>query len=255
MLGLTPQVRAKVKLDREVVTTEAIAAALEHRVYGPDVDQDQVRQGCEYALEVGVAAVVCRPDQLAIVAGQLAGTPTATVTALAFNDRSRQHDPADLAAEAQELVWAGAAEVALIVAPGLDGAGCLHLVREQLTAVVEAAQPQGGKVRVLLDTTLASKDQMKACTALVGAGGPTLVQGGTYSGDRASFSQIEAMRHALPAEVLLKWTQPLRSVEMMLVCLSLGVDRFNGDIPTLLKSAERSSQLAPLMLPIHGVDF
>jgi hypothetical protein len=42
---------------------------------------------------------------------------------------------------------------------------------------------------------------------------------------------------------------------MMLVCMALGVNRFNGDIPTLLAEAKRSSQYAPLMLPIHGVDF
>jgi hypothetical protein len=47
----------------------------------------------------------------------------------------------------------------------------------------------------------------------------------------------------------------VRSIEMMLLCMSLGVGRFNGDIPVLLAAAKRSSQLGPLMLPIYGVDF
>jgi hypothetical protein len=96
---------------------------------------------------------------------------------------------------------------------------------------------------------------MTACTALVGTSGAALVQGGSFRGDRATFSQIETMRGILPFPVLLKWTQPIRSVEMMLVCMALGVNRFNGDIPTLLADAKRSSQSAPLMLPIYGVDF
>jgi deoxyribose-phosphate aldolase len=244
-----------VLLERDEVTRESLAGALEHRLYGPEVDQGQLRRGCDYAAEAGLAAVLCRPEHVARAARRLTGTGVAAVTALAFHDATRQQDPADLAGEALELVAAGAAEVALVVAPGLDGQGCLHLIGEQVQAVVEAVTPQHRKVRVLLNTTDASKDQMRACTALVGAAGPTLVQGGSFHGDRATFSQIEAMRHAMPNDVLLKWTQPLRSVEMMLVCMALGVNRFNGDVPTLVKAAKRSSQLGPLMLPIYGVDF
>lgn len=251
----TEWLRARVPLDREVVTRESFADALEHRLYGADVDQGELRRGCDYAAEVGLAAVLCRPEHVAIAARRLLGSGVATVAPLALHDAARQRDPAALAAEALELVAAGAAQVALTVDPGLDGEGGLHLVREQVAAVIEAVAPQGGKLRVLLNTTNACKAQVRECTALVGARGPTLVQGGSFRGDRTTFSQIEAMRHALPAGVLLKWAEPVRTVEMMLLCMSLGVTRFNGDIPTLLAAAKRSSQLGPLMLPISGVDF
>jgi deoxyribose-phosphate aldolase len=251
----TAWIRARVALDREVVTPDSVAAALEHRLHGPDVDQGQLRRGCDYAAEMGLAAVLCRPEHVATAARRLTGSGTATVTAVAFHDSTvRHHDPVDLAAEALGLVEAGASEVALIVAPGLDGE-CLHLISEQVAAVVEAVTPEARQVRVLLNTTEASKEQMSDCTAVVAARGAALVQGGSFHGDRATFSQVEAMRLALPPDVLLKWTQPLRSIEMMLVCMALGVNRFNGDIPELLKSARRSSQRAPLLLPIYGVDF
>ena len=246
---------SRVLLERDVLTRESLAASLEHRLYGLEVDQGQLKRGCDYAGEVGLGAGLCRPEHVATAARRLTGTGVAAVTALAFHDSTRQQDPADLAVEALELICAGASEVALIVAPGLDGEGCLNLIREQVQAVVEAVGPQHRKVRVLLNTTDASKDQMRACTALVGAAGPTLVQGGSFHGDRATYSQIEAMRDALPTDVLLKWTQPVRSVEMLLVCMALGVNRFNADIPALLTAAKRSAQLGPLMLPINGVDF
>jgi deoxyribose-phosphate aldolase len=251
----TEWLQARVLLDREVVTRESLADALEHRLYGAHVDQGEVRRGCDYAAEVGVAAVLCRPEHVAIAARRLLGSGTATVTPLALHDAALQRDPAALAREALELVAAGADQVALTVEPGLDRQGCLHLVSEQVAAVVEAVTPQGGKVRVLLNPTHATKHLVRACTTLVGTRGPTLVQGGSFRGSRATFSQVEAMRHALPADVLLKWAEPVRSVEMMLLCMSLGVGRFNGDIPMLLAAAKRSSQLGPLMLPIYGVDF
>ncbi|KRF22692.1 hypothetical protein ASG95_08940 [Phycicoccus sp. Soil803] len=251
----SPWMRARVLLDREVVSRETVAGALEHRLFGPEVDRGRFQRGCDYAADAGLAAVVCRPEHVSIAARRLLGSSTATVTTLGFHDTTRLQDPADLAAEALELVAAGASEVALVVAPGLDRQGCLHLVQEQVEAVVDAVAPAGGKVRVMLNTTDTSKEQMTECTALVGGLGPSLVQGGSFRGDRATFSQIEAMRHCLPDRVLLKWTQPLRSVEMMLVSMALGVDRFNGDIPALLESAKRSTRIAPLKLPVHGVDF
>jgi deoxyribose-phosphate aldolase len=145
--------------------------------------------------------------------------------------------------------------VALIVAPGLADGGCLNLIREQVCAVVEVVTPRGASLRVLLNITGITRPQVGDYSAAAAHGGASLVQGGSFRGDRATFTQIEAMRDALPVAVLLKWTQPVRSVEMMLVAMALGVDRFNGDVPALLTSAKRSSEWGPLMLPIYGVDF
>ena len=249
-------IRARTRLEREVVTTGCIAARLEHRLHGPEVDHEDLIRECGYAAEAGLAAVLCRPEHVAAAAGQVAGTATAAVTALAFLDPTASlHAPMALAAEGADLIFAGAAEVALIVAPGLDGAGCLHLISEQVHAVVESVTPLGGKLRVLLNTTDMTHEEVGSCTAVVGGLGAWLVQGGSFHGDRATFRQVETMREALPSEVLLKWTQPVRSVEMMLVCMALGVDRFNGDIPALLRSAKRSSEIAPLMVPVYGADF
>ena len=252
----TPSIGGRVALEREIPNTDSLAGALEHRLYGADVDTGHLRRGCDYAAEVGLAAVLCRPEHVTTAARRLTGTGVATVTALAFHDApTRRRDPAELAAEARMLVSAGASEVALTISPGVEHQGCRHLIAEQLQAVVEAVTPEHRKVRVMLNMDDASKEQMSACTQLVGSGGAWLVQGGSFRSDRATFSQIEAMRHSLPEDVLLKWTHPLRSVPMMLVCMALGVNRFNGDSRALLESARQSLKLGPLMVPVYGVDF
>ena len=252
----TTWIKARTRLKRDVVTTQGFAARLEHRLHWPEVDVERLVEGCDYAAEVGLAAVLCRPEHVGEAARRVAGTATAAVTALAFHDPThRRHSPGDLAEEAEELVAAGASAVALVVAPRLDDGGCLHLLKEQVCAVVEVVSRQGRNLRVLLNTTGITNPQVSESTAVAGAAGVSLVQGGSFHGDRATFTQIEAMRDALPPGVLLKWTQPVRSVEMMLVAMALGVDRFNGDIPDLLSSAKRSSANGPLMLPIYGVDF
>jgi hypothetical protein len=63
------------------------------------------------------------------------------------------------------------------------------------------------------------------------------------------------MRAALPDDVSLKWTFPVRSLDSMLICIAEGVDRFNGDPEALLKSAERHTALGPLIVPVRGLDY
>jgi deoxyribose-phosphate aldolase len=60
------------------------------------------------------------------------------------------------------------------------------------------------------------------------------------------------MRDALGPDVLLKWTQPVRSLETMLLCIAEGVGRFNGDVRRIMASAQYSARLGPLTVPVPG---
>ncbi|MGZ4553618.1 MAG: hypothetical protein ACXVXQ_09040 [Mycobacteriaceae bacterium] len=126
---------------------------------------------------------------------------------------------------------------------------------DQVTIVAEAVGRHAARVRLLLDTTSMTEAKISSCCARVAAAGAHLVQGGTFRGDRTGFSHIELMRAALPPAVLLKWTHPISTLETMLVCIALGVDRFNGDPAALLAAAQRSAATAPLTLPKQGLDF
>jgi len=68
-------------------------------------------------------------------------------------------------------------------------------------------------------------------------------------------SYVETIRAALPPEVLVKWTEPIKAVSTMLLCMSLGVDRFNCDVDQILSDAKRAEWLAPLTIPAKGLDY
>lgn len=40
-----------------------------------------------------------------------------------------------------------------------------------------------------------------------------------------------------------------------LLCISMGVDRFNGDVDQLLADAARAEWLGPLTIPLEGYDY
>lgn len=241
---------------RQVVSVADLAARLEHRLHGPHIDDRALVAGCAVAVDSGLAAVLCRPEQVALAAAQVAGSELQVVTALGFHEpASPLRQPADLAREAQDLIGQGASDVALIAAPGGLPSSSVDLLVDQVAVVAETVGRHAGRVRVLLDTTAMTDTEISSCCTRVALAGAWLVQGGTFRGDRTGFSRIELMRAALPPPVLLKWTHPLSTVETMLVCIGLGVDRFNGDPGALLAAAKRSAATAPLTVPKPGLDF
>jgi deoxyribose-phosphate aldolase len=127
---------------------------------------------------------------------------------------------------------------------------------DEVTALVEAVHGCGARVRVVLDTDGLTPDATAEACELVGATGAWLVQGGSWRGTaRTGLSRIQLMRAALPDEVTLKWTFPVRSVASMLICIAEGIDRFNGDPESILEDAARRIELCPLVVPVRELDF
>lgn len=242
---------------REVLTPESLAGRLEHRLHLPDVGEASVRHGCEYAIEVGMPVVLCRPEHVEVAVKATAGSRVEVATAVDFHLAQQGVSlPAQSYGDrARTLVSRGARQVGLIAgaddvtASGLDG----FIAR--VVSVRDEAAPMGGKVRVLIRTAGMTKAELRTTCRELASAGVSLVQGGTFLGDRVSLQEIVDMREALGPDVLLKWTHPLRSIEAILVCIAEGVDRFNGDPQALLKAAHIGCRYGPIEVPILGVDY
>ncbi|GAA2503272.1 hypothetical protein [Terrabacter carboxydivorans] len=55
--------------------------------------------------------------------------------------------------------------------------------------------------------------------------------------------------------MLLKWVNPVTSLAMLLLAKAEGVDRFNADVTEVLREASRHASLAPLLVPLAGLDY
>ncbi|MGN6753392.1 MAG: hypothetical protein ACTHJJ_12675 [Intrasporangium sp.] len=117
-------------------------------------------------------------------------------------------------------------------------------------------QEQGGyRLRVHLDPTGLSDSAITDACELFGACGVWMVQGGTWLGERVGFRHVTLMRGALASGPLLKWTNPVPSLHVMLLALAEGVDRFKADVATILQDASWQERLAPLTVPLKDVDY
>ncbi|KQZ87689.1 hypothetical protein ASD62_19340 [Phycicoccus sp. Root563] len=242
---------------RREITSAQLASRLDSRLYDEHLSDRDVATGCDRARHWGLASVIVRPEDVPLAAAELTGSMVGCTTVVGWN--ADDSEPMHLEASRDEaclLVAAGATEVGLLAtAPRLRvNAGALF--KETLTGLVDTLTPMGVRVRLILDTeSLTASEVRDACDLATAAGSVWMAQGGSWRGRRADLPEVQLMREGLPRSVLLKWTEPVRRLETLLLCIALGIDRFNGDVEDLMQTAVRAEWLGPLTIPQAGVDF
>lgn len=242
---------------RRLLTVGEVASRLEHRLYASGESHQALHEGCAFAACHGLSSVIVLPGLVATVAAHLAGGSVGVVTVPGWRSAGVVESlstPA-LLAEAGSLAAQGATDLGVLAKPDLLSADDAQQFAHDVTALVEAMQPRNVRVRVILDTDGLTSHATAAACKLLGSTGVWLVQGGSWRGARTGLSRIQLMRAALPDEVRLKWTFPVRSLDSMMVCIAEGVDLFNGDPQSLLKDAAERIAVGPLPVPVRGVDY
>jgi deoxyribose-phosphate aldolase len=233
-----------------------VAARLEHRLYLAESTPQALRDGCSFALRKGLSSVITLPQDVSTVGLHLAGTSVGVVTMPGWRDGSVERLTAKAQmAEARRLAAEGASDVGVVACVDQVTGDDRGRFAEDVTSLVEAMAVCGARVRVILDIEGLTPDATAAACELLGSTGAWLVQGGWWAGVRTGLSRVQVMRAALPEQVALKWTFPVRSLDTMMICLAEGVDRFNGDPESLLKDAARRIEAGRLLVPIRGTDY
>lgn len=241
--------------ERELSVAD-VAARLEMRLHEVPGGSPVIPERCARAVEAGLAAVLCRPDQLVEVAPHLAGSAVVVTTALDFDHPEGVGlSHAAVVSRARRLADLGARDIAVVCSAASGTGEQAPAFAARVEALAETMAAYAGHARILLDTSGMDDAQVQEACRTSRDAGAWLVRGGTWRGDRSGLGHVVLMREALGPEVLLKWTHPMRTLDILLVAMGEGVDRFNGDVEELLGEAAKRIQWAPLRVPLVGVDF
>lgn len=245
---------------RRQLTLAEFARHLDLPLHVENVDQAALVRGCKLALELGLAAVTCRPEHVTDAAARLSGSEVAVATGLGFHLPSTARLGAqDLLDEASLLVARGATELAVAVnAARLESSdtGRQESFLSAVTTLADHQHDRGFRFRVHLDPAGLQYEQLARVCAGLAEAGVWMVQAGSWQGPSASYRRLLAIRAALGDGPLLKWTTPVSSFHVMLLAMGSGVDRFHPESATqLLREAKRQAQLAPVAIPVPGLDF
>lgn len=187
---------------------EDLAAAIDHTLLKPEADLALVERLCTEALEHGFRTVCVNRVWVEDASRLLAGSPVGVCSVVGFPLGATS--PTVKALETAEAVAAGADEIDMVLAIGALKQGSHDRVREDIAAVVRAAE--GRIVKVILETCLLTRDEKVTACHLSAEAGARFVKTSTGFGPGgATIEDVQLMRRTVGESLGVKASGGIRT--------------------------------------------
>jgi deoxyribose-phosphate aldolase len=214
------------ELDVETLTYRQLAKTIDHSLLSPELTDEDVIAGCELAKRYNVASVCVKPTHVPLAARLLADSDVKVGTVVGFPHGSNTTETK--AFEAQEAVWNGAEELDMVINIGALRSGHDDLVRDDIEAVVDAANGMA-LVKVILENHyLTDGEKRRACRLGEEAGADYVKTSTGYAPTGATIEDLKLMRAAVGPEVGVKAAHGVRSWEAARDVIAVGVTRIGA---------------------------
>ncbi|MEO4052236.1 deoxyribose-phosphate aldolase [Solibacillus sp. CAU 1738] len=205
--------------------TQNYAEMIDHTLLKADATRDQITQICEEAKKYVFASVCVNPTWVKYCAELLDGTAVKVCTVIGFPLGASTS--AVKAYETKDAIANGAGEIDMVLNIGALKNGEYDLVRDDIKAVVDAAN--GTLVKVILETCLLTdEEKVKACELCVEAGADFVKTSTGFSTGGATAEDIALMRKTVGPNIGVKASGGVRSLEDMQKMIEHGATRIGA---------------------------
>jgi len=205
-------------------TYTEIAGMIDHSLLPPALNEQELEEGCQLALEYGVASVCIMPYYRKRCAEILRDSPVQASTTIGFPHGG--HTTAMKRAEAERALEDGCQELDMVVNISRVMSGDWDYVQQDIAAVIEPAHAASQKVKVIFENCYLDEQQKimlcKICTDL-GADWVKTSTGFGTSG--ATTEDIRLMVENTPDHVQVKAAGGIRDLDALLEMRALGASR------------------------------
>lgn len=235
---------------------EEVAGMIDHSLLRPELTRAEVAAGLAVAREHRTVSVCVRPADVAMAAKELADSPVAVGTVVGFPHGG--NTTAAKVRETAELVSLGAEEIDMVIDIGRLREGDSAFVRDEISAVVEAAE--GRMVKVIFENCHLADEQKIAGYRAAEAAGAAFVKTSTgFASGGATVADIALMRRTVSPAVGVKAAGGVRTLDALLELNRLGATRFGatatasilGDLES--RRSEAAASLATVLRVRPGV--
>jgi deoxyribose-phosphate aldolase len=203
-------------------TLAQVAKTIDHALLRPEMSREEVKAGCEVALKYDVASVCCKPADVAFCADILRGSDVHVGTVVGFPHGNSATSTKVF--ETKQVVADGATEIDVVINIGWMKSGMYDEVRDEIAAVVEAAQ--GNQVKVILENAYLTKEEIvKACQLSEAAGADYVKTSTGFAPTGAVLEDVILMRTSVSSGVEVKSAGGVKSLDMLLSFMDAGVKR------------------------------
>jgi deoxyribose-phosphate aldolase len=206
--------------------SDGLASLIDHTLLKPDATRDDVEQLCREAAQYCFASVCVNPNWVALCRELLRGSGVKVCTVIGFPLGA--HLPDIKAYEARRAVEQGAEEVDMVINIGALKSKDYALVEQDIHGVVQAAG-KGIVVKVILETTLLSRDEKVMGSTLSKAAGADYVKTSTgFAGGGATVEDVQLMRETVGPEMGVKASGGVRTREDAEKMVAAGATRLGA---------------------------
>jgi deoxyribose-phosphate aldolase len=197
-------------LDVKTITKAQVAKTIDHSLLQPQLTDEDVRKGCELALEYDVASVCVKPYHVTLAKSILQGSDVAVGTVIGFPHGNSK--PATKVFEAKEAIADGAVELDMVINIGKLRSGEVGYVQDEIAQILENAY---------LD-----HDQKVAAYRAVEAAGADFVKTSTgFAPTGATIEDLKLMRATVGPLIQVKAAGGIRTLEALYEAIEAGVTR------------------------------
>lgn len=195
---------------------------IDHTVLKADTPLETVKRICDEAMEYGFASVCINPCHVAYCADYLKDSDVNVCTVIGFPLGA--NTSAVKAFETKDAIANGADEIDMVMNIGALKDKNYDLVRDDVKAVVEAAN--GTLVKVILETCLLTEDEIKkACELCVEVKADYVKTSTGFSTRGATIEDVRIMKEAVHGKAKVKAAGGVRTPEDMVKIVAAGADR------------------------------
>ena len=201
------------------------ASMIDHTLLKPEATKSQIEKLCEEAKKYEFASVCVNPTWVNLSSTLLKGTNVKVCTVIGFPLGATTSDVK--AFETKNAIENGAEEIDMVINIGALKDGDYDLVRDDIKAVVEAAN--GTLVKVIIETALLTdEEKIKACELSVEAGADFVKTSTGFSTGGATVEDVALMRKTVGPTIGVKASGGVRSLEDMQKMIEAGATRIGA---------------------------
>lgn len=215
-----------------------LASYIDHTLLRPDASSDDIAKLAREAIEYHFVGVCVNSSHVKHVAEILKGTQVLPVAVVGFPLGAMATEAK--AFEANLAVRDGAKEIDMVINIGALKSGDHAVVRDDIRAVVLAAQP--AHVKVIIETSLLNEDQKRiACALSVEAGAHFVKTSSGFNGGGATVADIHLMRAVVGPHIGVKASGGVRDAKFAEELIQAGATRLGTSSGIALVSGKSSA--------------
>lgn len=212
---------------------------IDHTLLKPDTTVEDIKKICEEAKEYNFFSVCINPSYVKLSKELLVGSETKVCTVIGFPHGATTSEVKSF--ETKDAINNGADEVDMVINIGALKSGDYDLVKEDIKAVVDAADGQA-LVKVIIESALLTSDEIVTASKLSKEVGADFVKTSTgFNGGGATEEAVALMRMTVGENLGVKASGGIRSREDAIKMIEKGATRLGASSGVKIIQGEKSN--------------